>query len=33
MKDGKLGNVIPIPIVKLSSVFTRTNVVKTIKKK
>lgn len=33
VKNGKLSNVIPIPLVKLSSVSSRPNVIKTIKKK
>lgn len=33
VKDGKLSNVIPIPVAKLSSISTRTNIVRSIKKK
>lgn len=33
MKDGKLGNIIPLPVSKINSVTSRNNVMKTIKKK
>jgi hypothetical protein len=33
VKNGKLGNVVPLPIAKFSEVLTRTNMTKSIKNK